>query len=112
MSTNEEIKAKVEEARAQRKQQKFTEEEMKTIETIKKSYDELTVQLGQLNIEELVLNESRVIRQIWQRSIRFRYRFFQPSWVNFSTSLKIFINTNNYVNIKLIRRNTKWLKKS
>ena len=59
MSTNEEIIAKVEEARAQRKEEKFTPEEMKTIETIKKSYDELTVQLGQLNIEELVLNESR-----------------------------------------------------
>ena len=59
MSTNEEIKAKVEEARARRKSEKFTAEEMKTIETIKKSYDELTVQLGQLNIEELVLNESR-----------------------------------------------------
>ena len=59
MSTNQEIKEKVEEARAKRKKEKFTEEEMKTIESIKKSYDELTVQLGQLNVEELVLNESR-----------------------------------------------------
>jgi len=43
----------------QSKEQKFTKEEMETIEFIKKSYDELTVQLGQLNVEEFVLNESR-----------------------------------------------------
>ena len=59
MSTEQEIKEKVEQARAERKEEKFTTEEMKTIESIKKSYDELTVQLGQLNVEEYVLNESR-----------------------------------------------------
>ena len=59
MSTDKEIKEKVDAARAARKEQKFTAEEMKEIESIKKSYDELTVQLGQLNVEELVLGESR-----------------------------------------------------
>jgi len=59
MSTDKEILEKVENARAERNQQQFTEEEMKTISSVKKSYDELTVQLGQLNVEELVLNETR-----------------------------------------------------
>ena len=79
MSTNEEIKAKVEEARAQRKSEKFTAEEMKTIETIKKSYDELTVQLGQLNVEELVLNESRENLNASFSSLRVQEKEFATS---------------------------------
>ena len=79
MSTNEEIKTKVEQARLERKQQKFTAEEMKTIETVKKSYDELTVQLGQLNIEELVLNESRENLNASFSSLRVQEKEFATS---------------------------------
>jgi len=41
------------------KEIKFSEEEMKQVNTIKETYDSLTVQLGQLQLEEMMLTESK-----------------------------------------------------
>jgi len=43
------------------KETKFTEEELKKINEIKSVYDSLTVQLGQLEVEQLMLNEAKDI---------------------------------------------------
>ena len=41
------------------KETKFTEEELKQLNTIKESYDSLTVQLGQLELEQILLANSK-----------------------------------------------------
>lgn len=41
------------------KEIKFSEEEMKQVNTIKETYDALTVQLGQLQLEQMMLEESK-----------------------------------------------------
>ena len=40
-------------------EQKFTEEELKQLQEVKDQYDTITIQLGQLELEQLVLTASK-----------------------------------------------------
>ncbi len=41
------------------KETKFTEEELKELQKVKTQYDSITVQLGQLELEQLVLTDTK-----------------------------------------------------